>query len=50
MIGVSMRVTPYAMQADKLHRQCGDILSYTTRTGGTPVTATEAKTIYDRLH
>ena len=47
---VSFLCHTYAMQADKLHRQCGDILSYTTRTGGTPVTATEAKTIYDRLH
>ncbi len=47
---VSFLCHTYAMKADKLRRQCGDILSYMTRAGGTPVTATEAKNIYDRSH
>jgi len=47
---VSFLCHTYAMKADKLRRQCGDILSYMTRAGGTPVTVTEAKNIYDRSH
>ena len=47
---VSFLCHTYAMKADKLRRQCGDILSYMTRASGTPVTATEAKHIYDRSH
>ena len=47
---VSFLCHTYAMQADKLRRQCGDILSYMTRAGGIPVTAAEAKDIYDRSH
>ena len=39
----------YAMQADKLRRQCGDFLAHMTREGGKAVTATEAKKIYDGL-
>ena len=44
---VSLLCHTYALQADKLRRQCGDILAYMAREGGTAVTATEAKGIYD---
>lgn len=37
----------YAMQNAKLSKQCRDILGYMRERGGTPVTATEAKAIYD---
>lgn len=37
----------YAMKNGKLSQQCRDILTYMREHGGTPVTATEAKSIYD---
>jgi len=37
----------YAMQDKKLREQCGDILEYMVHTGGTPITASAAKAIYD---
>ncbi len=40
----------YAMQNAKLSRQCRDILTYMCSHGGTPVTASEAKAIYDEAY
>jgi hypothetical protein len=44
---VSFLCHTYAMQDDKLRRQLSDILSHMVREGGIPVTATQAKNIYD---
>ena len=40
----------YAMQNAQLSRQCRDILTYMREHGGRPVTAREAKAIYDGSH